>query len=182
MRQTHILGIAVVIIVIAAGGYLGWTYMNTNSNQNTPTPTSTLSPTLTPVLTATPDSTSNPTPTLTPDSEESPSPEASTQEQVRDDIMAYIKTNHANAAPYISDSTWVGGRTTPEGAVGAETYSYTYRDWNVTMQYPVIVNPVYTVTAKFTPTHEAPILEIVWQGTWQSGAIAETSYTANERR
>jgi hypothetical protein len=51
-------------------------------------------------------------------------PELSTQEQVRDDAMAYIKGNHPETAPFMEDLAWIGGRVTPTGLVGAETYTY----------------------------------------------------------
>lgn len=73
-----------------------------------------------------------------------------TQEQVRDITMAYIKANHNETAPYMLSLLWTGGRATPEGILGAETYSYQSSSWIVTIQYPVVPNPTYTVTAKYT--------------------------------
>jgi hypothetical protein len=111
----------------------------------------------------------NPVPTAT------ASPEASMQEQVRDAAVTYIKDNHANAADKLTDLTWTGGRATPAGLVGSETYNYTSGDWTLTLEYPVVPDPVYTINATYT----SGAVSINWQGTSQSGTITETSYTAN---
>ena len=36
------------------------------------------------------------------------------------------------------DLVWAGGRTTPEGLVGSESFQYTAEDWVVTISYPVV--------------------------------------------
>jgi hypothetical protein len=112
----------------------------------------------------------NPNPTPTPTA----SPETSTQEQVRDAAVTYIKDNHADAAEKLTDLAWTGGRATSEGLVGSETYNYTSGDWTLTLQYPVVPDPIYTIKATYT----SGTTSINWQGTSQSGSITETSYTA----
>jgi hypothetical protein len=106
----------------------------------------------------------------------------SAQEQARDAAMTYIKTNHNEIAPYMQSFTWTGGRTTPAMILGAETYSYQSFGWNVTIQYAVVLNPLYAINATYT----SPVSQITpgqvtvaWQGTWQNGTITETSYTFN---
>lgn len=164
-RQALIIGtVVVLIIVIIVGGYIIWQsgYFNPTV---TPSPSVTPSPTTTPLTTPTPTS--------------SATPEASTPEQVRDAAMTYIKTNHNETAQYMLSVSWTGGRTTPSGIVGAETYSYQSEGWNVTMQYPVVPNPIFTVTADYiSPVSQVtPAEKIVsWLGTWQNGTISETSY------
>jgi hypothetical protein len=107
---------------------------------------------------------------------------ALTQEQVRDLTMQYISTNHAETAQYMNSHTWTGGRTTPEGIVGGETYSYQNSGWNVTIHYPVVPNPIYSITVEYAPiqpyfTQATSSNAIVsWQGTMQNGTITETSY------
>jgi hypothetical protein len=86
--------------------------------------------------------------TATPTPSPSSSP-LSTQEQARDAIMGYLRTNHNETAVYMQNLAWTGGRATPAGIVGAETYTYLSNGWNITMQYPVYPNPLYTVTAKY---------------------------------
>jgi hypothetical protein len=164
-RQALIIGtVVVLIIVIIVGGYIIWQsgYFNPTV---TPSPSVTPSPTTTPLTTPTPTS--------------SATPEASTPEQVRDAAMTYIKTNHNETTQYMLSVSWTGGRTTPSGIVGAETYSYQSEGWNVTMQYPVVPNPIFTVTADYiSPVSQVtPAEKIVsWLGTWQNGTISETSY------
>jgi hypothetical protein len=110
----------------------------------------------------------NPSPTPT------PTPGISTQEQARDAAMNFIKTNHTETASLITSLSWTGQRATPEGLVGAETYVYTTATgWNVTVQYPVIPNPIYTINATYTSGTTA----VAWQGTYENSDITETNYT-----
>jgi hypothetical protein len=95
------------------------------------------------------------------------------QEQVRNNVMAYLKSKHAETSQYMQNFSWTGGDVTPSGLVGSSTYSYLSQGWNVTMQYPVVPNPVYTIIANYTEGS----ISVAWQGTWQSGTITETSYT-----
>ncbi|MCW3995729.1 MAG: hypothetical protein NWE98_06235 [Candidatus Bathyarchaeota archaeon] len=97
----------------------------------------------------------------------------STQEQVRDAAISYIETNHAETVPYTTNLSWSGGRATAGGVVGAETYIYTSGGWTVTIKYPVIPNPPYTINATYT----SGTTSIVWEGTSQNSTITETSYS-----
>lgn len=109
-----------------------------------------------------------------------PAEELSTQEQARDDVMEYIKTSHLETAQFMNDLAWTGGRVTPEGLVGAETYTYTSLGWNVTITYPVVLNPVYTVIADYSATAanngSSIPYSVMWKGTWDNGTVTETSY------
>jgi hypothetical protein len=107
-------------------------------------------------------------------------PKTPIQEQVRDDAVAYISTSHPETAQFMDNLTWTGGRTTPQGILGAETYTYTSQGWNVTIQYPVIANPTYAITADYSAasTEDVSIpYRVIWQGTWENGTITESSYT-----
>jgi hypothetical protein len=102
----------------------------------------------------------------------------STQEQVRDTAMMYIQAYHNETTPYMQ-KVWSGGRTTPEGLVGAETYTYVNAGsagWLVTIQYPVVLNPIYTVNATYSSPANVGN-PITWQGTLQNGTVTETAYT-----
>jgi hypothetical protein len=116
-------------------------------------------------------STDNPEPTAT--------PQLSTQEQVRNDVMNYIKTAHPETVQYMQSFSWTGGDVTQPGLVGASTYNYTSGGWNVIITYPIVPNPLYTCTVKCynldSPSTFNPLL-ITWQGTWQSGTITQKSY------
>jgi hypothetical protein len=107
-------------------------------------------------------------------------PEFPIQEQVRDDTMAFIKTNHPETAQFMNNLAWTGGRTTPQGILGAETYTYLSQGWNVTITYPVVSNPIYTIIADYSATSansSASIpYRVMWQGTWENGNVTETNY------
>lgn len=107
-------------------------------------------------------------------------PEISIQEQVRDDAVTYIKSSHPETAQFMNNLVWTGGRTTPQNILGAETYTYLSQGWNVTVQYPVIANPIYGITADCSAVSAGGIsipYRVVWKGTWENGTITETSYT-----
>jgi hypothetical protein len=107
-------------------------------------------------------------------------PELSIQEQVRDDAMTYSQTNHSETTQFMNNLAWTGGRTTPDGILGAETYTYLSQGWNVTIHYPVVQNPIYAVTADYSATaanSNASIpYRVVWTGTWENATITEASY------
>jgi hypothetical protein len=60
------------------------------------------------------------------------------------------KNGHPETGQFMKSMVWTGGRATPENRLGAETYIYQTIGWSVTMQYPVVLDPIYTVTAKYT--------------------------------
>lgn len=103
------------------------------------------------------------------------------QEQLRDLIMLYIKAYHNRTEPYMQSLTWMGGRMTPMDMMDSEFYSYQSSGWNVTLQYKVTPNPIYTITAQYKPMqywNTGDIL-ISWQGKMQNGIITETAYKFN---
>ena len=144
-RKTLILAIvAVLIIVIIVGGYSIWQSGNSN-------PSATPSP--------------------------SPSGDSSavlTQAQVRDAVMAHVKSKYAETTPYMQSFTWTGGKV-DTGLLGSDKYTYLSSGWNVTMQYPVVPNPTYTITANYALDNVA----ITWAGTWQNGTFTDTNYISN---
>ena len=106
--------------------------------------------------------------------------EFSTQEQIRDAAMSYIKTNHPETEPFMKNLAWTGGRE-PSNLVGAETYIYRSNEWNLAINYPIVANPVYRITADYSAVSTSGDVsvpyKIVWQGTWENKHITETSYT-----
>ena len=103
------------------------------------------------------------------------------QEQIRDLIALYIQVYHNQTEPYMQSLTWMGGRMTLMGMMGSEFYSYESSGWNVTIQYPVVPNPLYTIMAQYKPTqywNTGDVL-ISWQGTMQNGTITENVYKFN---
>ncbi|MCW4001345.1 MAG: hypothetical protein NWE93_14010 [Candidatus Bathyarchaeota archaeon] len=103
----------------------------------------------------------------------SPTPEPVVQETVRDSAMTYIAANHEDIASLTTDLTWSGGRQ-ETGLVGSETYIYTAGNWNVTITNPVVLDPIYTISAVYNDT--ANQVTIDWQGTYQNETITETDY------
>jgi hypothetical protein len=61
--------------------------------------------------------------------------------------------------------------------LGTETYKYQSNGWNVTIQHPVVANPIYKITADYTASSEIGIpYRVIWQGTWKQGTITEISF------
>jgi cytoskeletal protein RodZ len=139
---------------------------NSSEPKFTPTPNSTLtsaplqtstpnSPTTTPAASANPTPTPTPIPTPIPTISTNPTPAPSpfqllTQEKIRDGVIGFIRLNHTETAQFMNELVWTGGRATPQGILGAETYIYVSQGWNVTIKNPVIPHPIYTITADYS--------------------------------
>jgi hypothetical protein len=105
-------------------------------------------------------------------------PEISTQELARDAVMAYIESNHIEAAPFLNDLIWIGGRE-ESNLLGAETYVYLSGGWTVTIKYPVIADPAYQITADYSSQSTGGIgipYRLIWEGIWEDGSVSETSF------
>ncbi len=98
------------------------------------------------------------------------------QEQVRDSTMAYLRECHPEAAHFITEVSWSGGRV-ESGLLGAETYVYVGKGWNVTIRYPVVANPVYEVTAEYSAEDMSIPYSLIWHGNWTNGTVKETDFT-----
>ena len=77
----------------------------------------------------------------------------------RDAALNYVIEHYPDDSP-APDLTWEGGRTTPEGLIGSETFQYTAQDWVVTISYPVVApeNVVYQIVV------ENPTTGFRWEG------------------
>jgi cell division protein FtsB len=102
--------------------------------------------------------------------------EPTIQEKVRNSVMDYIGFNHPETEQFMNELMWTGGRTTPAGLLGAETYVYTSDGWIFTINYPVVANPVYNVTADYSVPFTGIPYRIIWKGLWQNWCITEDSY------
>lgn len=89
--------------------------------------------------------------------------------------MDYIKFNHPETAQFMNNLTWTGGRVTPN-LIGAETYVYNSNGWNLTIKYPVVLNPICRISADYSAPFTAIPYRIIWNGTWQNWSINEISY------
>ena len=85
-------------------------------------------------------------------------------------IMAYIKQNHPDAAPFIKeDMSWA--KTSSPKQMGYTEATYTGDGWTVTIGHAVTAEVVYEVRAAYDK--EA----MVWSGTIKDDVITETNYT-----
>lgn len=173
--------LAVVIII----GGLSWTLFNSNqtaappssteNSQTTQNPSNSTEPQNTEVPSETSDSSTNsPDSTVTNTSETSPQTSSVLPEEVRDAAMTYVKTKHSRTAQFMTDLSWTGSRLDTE-ELGNETYVYYASSWTVTVRWPLVSNPTYSISASYNSEETF----IIWQGTYQNGSIKETSYTQN---
>jgi hypothetical protein len=167
------IAVAIVIVVafstVAGISYYATTQSPASNVSPTPSPVPTVSPM--PTATPTPTSSVSPTPTFT----SSPVGQT-TQEQVRDSVMSFLRSNHPETAQFMTDLVWTGGRVTARNLVGAETYMYYSQGWNVTISYPVVPHAIYKIVADYSAIGIIIPYRIIWQGTWQNEVINETSY------
>ena len=100
-------------------------------------------------------------------------------EDIRDAAMDFIKTNHTDAAQFINNLAWIGGKI-ETNLLGGEKYVYQSQGWKVTITFPVIPNPVYSINAEYSARSEPGSIgipyHVTWEGTWQNGVVAETNY------
>ena len=95
-------------------------------------------------------------------------------EQIRDQAMVYIEANHTETVQVMQNLNWSGGRQ-ETGLLGSEKYVYCSGNWSVSIQYPVVPNPTYTITANYS----SQTVTVDWSGTYQNGALTETSQNIN---
>jgi hypothetical protein len=175
--------VALLIVVFALTAVVISYYAATRllSQNSSPTPTPSPEPTVSPTpissfpITQTP--TTKPTPIVAASPTITPFPtEIATQEKIRDSAMSFIKSNHPETAVFVKDLVWTGGRETPSKTVGAETYMYYSNGWNVTINYPVVPNSIYSIVADYSAPSTGIPYRIIWVGTSQNEVIKETSY------
>ena len=85
-------------------------------------------------------------------------------------VMAYIKQNHPDAAPFIKEGmSWA--KTSGPKQMGYTEATYTGDGWTVTVGHAVTAEVVYEVRAAYDKEG------IVWRGTIKDDVITETNYT-----
>jgi hypothetical protein len=91
----------------------------------------------------------------------------------------YLQEHHPETVPFFKITSWSGGLVpNPEGFMGSTTYKYIGIGWDLTIQYPVVPDPIYNVNATYTtPNSQSSSIIVDWQGTWHSGNITEISYS-----
>jgi hypothetical protein len=89
-------------------------------------------------------------------------------ENIRDQAMTYLAANHTQTLPLMPTGHWSGGRV-DTGLLGAENYLFTTSEWDVSINYPVVLNPSYNIVCNYTSAN------LTWVGTYQGGVLTETS-------
>ena len=121
--------------------------------------TATATPTLAP--------TGTPIPTYTPAPTGVPAGEEGSPEWARDLAVQYVAEQYEDMESPSADS-WSSEDLTPEGTVSSTTICFTSGDWEVTVQYPVVPEPDFTVEVKYPPQ------DIAWSGTVKAdGSVTE---------
>ncbi|MCW4021931.1 MAG: hypothetical protein ACOWW1_10010, partial [archaeon] len=107
----------------------------------------------------------------------SPNSEMFSPEQIRDNIIQYIKDNHPETAVLVDNFHWTGGLV-ETGLLGAGLYTYESEGWTVEISYPIVVNPTYEVTVEYSVPSEMISIpySLTWQGTYENGTITENTY------
>ena len=175
--------VALLIVVFALAAVAISCYASTRliSQNGSPTPTPPPEPTVSPTpissfqITPTPITTPTPMVSASPTTTPFPS-EIDMPEKIRDSVIDFIKSNHPETAVFVKDLVWTGGRETPSNIVGAETYMYYSNGWNVTINYPVVPNSIYSIVADYSAPSTGIPYRIIWVGTSQNEVIKETSY------
>jgi hypothetical protein len=93
-------------------------------------------------------------------------------EFARDTAIDYIIYAHAELGTLSVPDSWETENLTP-GLLGASNLQYTSSGWTVTVSYPVVLEPTYTVNVEYTG--EAGFQ---WAGTVsQNWNVTETGFT-----
>ena len=93
-------------------------------------------------------------------------------EFARDTSINYILQAHEELSALSVPSSWETENLTP-GLLGASNLQYTGDGWTVTVSYPVVLEPTYTVEIEYTDE-----VDFQWTGTVsQTWAVAETDFT-----
>jgi len=93
-----------------------------------------------------------------------------TPESARDAAIRYIVEKYPELADLAVPSEWKFTDLTPEGMLGASTYRYMGLNWNVTIRFMVVLEPVYTVTVEHSGD-----TEFTWEGTVDGSGATELS-------
>jgi hypothetical protein len=92
-------------------------------------------------------------------------------EFTRDTTIDYILQAHEELAALQVPLSWEMQNLTP-GLLGASNLQYTRDGWTVTVRYPVVLEPTYTIDVDYTGE-----VSFQWSGTVsQDGNISETNF------
>lgn len=170
-NRVFMFGVTVLAVVIIIGG-VSWTLFGPGEPAESTVPDGSK-----PVSEKPSDQPVTESPDITPEPSENPvgyGNESSVplEEQARDAALAYMRSARPATAQFMTDLSWRGGRL-DTGSADVETYVYYASDWEVRVEWPLVANPAYKVTA----TYSLGTTLIVWEGSYQNGTIKETRYS-----
>jgi len=148
-KNKKYLWIALFAAVLVCGSSIAWVLAGSNQNKNL----------------------------LPNQTKDSPNSETFSLEQIRDQVMQHIQTNHPAATVLMTNFDWTGGLV-ETGLLGAGLYNYQSEGWTVEISYPIIASPPYDITVEYSiPSRTISIpYSLNWQGTWQNEEITEINY------
>jgi hypothetical protein len=83
-------------------------------------------------------------------------------------VVEYLRENYTEAENLAIGDDWSVANLTPEGLLGSSTLQYSGDGWAITVSYPVVWKPTYTVEVENSSTG------FTWSGTVdQSGTVTE---------
>ncbi len=110
--------------------------------------------------------------------QDQPMPKLELQEQIRNDAVGYIVSNHPETMQFSDNFTWTGGIV--ETFAPPETYIYNSHGWTVMIQYPLLDGQSYKVSIEYASLDIGVLYRMTWEGTWNIGNITETSFTFSQ--
>ena len=84
--------------------------------------------------------------------------------------VRYVLENHPELGEVEAPSLWVTEMATPNGLVGSATLRYLSEGWNVTVKFPIVQYPDYSVEIWYTGE-----VDLVWSGTVQNNGEVSTN-------
>ena len=168
--KTFILGITVLAVVIIIGG-ASWTILDLGK-PTTPADTNNTLPDQTPSEQPEPQNPEDTVPAPENSTDVPADSQGVTEEQVKDAAMAHIKSTYPVTAQFMINLTWNGGRLETE-SLETETYVFYASYWTVTVEWPMVSNPTYKVSAAYSLEETL----VMWEGSYQNGKITETKYS-----
>ena len=169
MPRLVIYSLAIMSILIIAGGYVAWTLLKpieTNEVPTAPTPQPTIHPTQIPASGNVSDENNQVEDYATP----TPDPNDLLLQQVnqaRNNAEMYMLTEHPEVAVLFTGDEWQQLSSSNTGR-----YDYFVGEWNATVLY-VADNPL-SITFRYSSDWQ-----VTWQGTDLNGTVTELHFTSN---
>jgi len=102
-------------------------------------------------------------------------PQSQPASAIANSAMAYIKSHHMDAAPFIADKiNFTKVDTSGKGKLGYSQVIYNGGGWSISIGHAVVPELVYEISASYEDG------KIVWIGLSKDGVINEQSYNHTE--